>query len=520
MSVLRYDNLAPRIDAVDPETGILRGRAVLAKEGVYRYSDQSGAVWHEYVPRSTLSDPAWIDSLKLAPVTLNHPTEMVTSDNARYLAVGAIGDGVVMLGDRLASPIAVYARDAVEAAQTTHKEISLGYYADVEMRKGQFDGQAYDRVQVNRRANHVALVEHGRHGPDVRLVHDTADTDTFTPPADVAAAARRGLELRAEQPPSNRGGTAVGIARAKQLANRDPVSLDTIKRMVSFFARHEVDKKGEGWGKDSKGYQAWLLWGGDPGRRWAESIVRRAEKKGDSLETAWQVARLDSDDDYMDEDDMTLKAKLEAALIEAAAEKARADKAEAERDELRATIDAKMTDEPAAAAEESEDEDEDEDKPAEDENGGDDEDKKDKKAKKDGYDACDMCGAPVNAAGKYNGADKAKKDALDWARGRVELETRVRSVTGAHYDCTGKDDRALRLDALTALGVKGVEDRSDDYIAARLDAALELRAESNTPAAVIAAGLNVRPVSIKVETVDANHLARKAWHYAGRPRGR
>jgi len=516
MSVLRYDNLAPRIDAVDPETGILRGRAVLAKEGVYRYSDQTGAVWWEYVPRSTLSDPAWIDSLKLAPVTLNHPTEMVTSDNARYLAVGAIGDGVVMLGDRLASPIAVYARDAVEAAQTTHKEISLGYYADVEMRKGQFDGQAYDRVQVNRRANHVALVEHGRHGPDVRLVQDAAATDTFTPPADVAAAAKRGLELRAEQTPSNRGGTAVGIARAKQLANRDPVSLDTIKRMVSFFARHEVDKKGEGWGKDSKGYQAWLLWGGDPGRRWAESIVRRTEKKGDAQDTAWQVARLDCDDDYMDEDDMTLKAKLEAALIEAAAEKARADKAEAERDELRATIDAKGKDEDKAKPDdedEDDDDDEDEDMKSKDEDGGD-EDKKAGKAKKDKKDddMCDMCGAPVGAGGKYSGADKAKRDALDWARARIELESRVRSVAGPHYDCTSKDDRTMRLDALTVLGVKGIESRSDDYVAARLDAALELRAESNTPAAIIAAGLNARPASIPVETLDANHLARKAWH--------
>jgi hypothetical protein len=501
MSVLRYDNLAPKIDAVDPETGILRGRAVLAKEGVYRYSDQSGAVWFEYVPRSTLSDPAWIDSLKLAPVTLNHPTEMVTSDNARYLAVGAIGDGVVMLGDRLASPIAVYARDAVEAAQTTHKEISLGYYADVEMRKGEFDGQAYDRVQVNRRANHVALVEHGRHGHDVRLVNDATDTDTFTPPADVAAAAKRGLELRAEQPPSNRGGTAVGIARAKQLANRDPVSLSVVKRMVSFFARHEVDKKGEGWGKDSKGYQAWLLWGGDPGRRWAESIARRAEKKGDSLDAAWQVARLDSDDDYLDEDDMTLKSKLDAAIAEVAAEKARADKLEAERDELLAKLDA---DKPEAEAEaEAEGE-------AEAEAEAEGEDKQDKMA--DGYDACDMCGAPTKG-GKYaSSGDKAKKDALDWARARVELESRVRGVAGPHYDCTGKDERTLRIDALTILGVKGIDDRSDDYVAARLDAALEHRAETNTAAATFAAGMNARTSSAPVETLDANHLARKAWH--------
>jgi hypothetical protein len=94
--------------------------------------------------------------------------------------------------------------------------------------------------------------------------------DSYTPPASVAAAARRGLALREAQPPSNRAGTPVGIARARDLANRRPVSVSTLKRMVSYFARHEVDKQGEGWGTKSKGYQAWLLWGGDPGRAWAK----------------------------------------------------------------------------------------------------------------------------------------------------------------------------------------------------------------------------------------------------------
>ena len=108
-----------------------------------------------------------------------------------------------------------------------------------------------------------------------------AEDDTFIPPESVASAARRGLELRDKQPDSNKGGTAVGIARAKQLANRQPVSYSTIKRMSSFFARHEVDKQGEGWGKDSKGFQAWLLWGGDPGRAFADSVIRRMERKMD-----------------------------------------------------------------------------------------------------------------------------------------------------------------------------------------------------------------------------------------------
>jgi hypothetical protein len=100
--------------------------------------------------------------------------------------------------------------------------------------------------------------------------------ESFIPPSTVARAAQRGLDLRAEQPPSNRAGTPVGIARAVQLANRRPVSLSTIRRMVSYFARHEVDKQGEGWGVDSKGYQAWLMWGGDPGRAWAKRVLRAA----------------------------------------------------------------------------------------------------------------------------------------------------------------------------------------------------------------------------------------------------
>jgi hypothetical protein len=47
--------------------------------------------------------------------------------------------------------------------------------------------------------------------------------------------------------------------------------------MVSYFARHEVDKQGEGWGEDSKGYQAWLMWGGDAGAAWARRQVRVLE---------------------------------------------------------------------------------------------------------------------------------------------------------------------------------------------------------------------------------------------------
>lgn len=96
----------------------------------------------------------------------------------------------------------------------------------------------------------------------------------WTPPEEVQRAAARGLEIRAEQPQSNRAGTAVGLARARDLANGRPVSADVIRRMVSFFARHAVNADTRRTDPTSKAMQAWLLWGGTPGREWAERIAR------------------------------------------------------------------------------------------------------------------------------------------------------------------------------------------------------------------------------------------------------
>lgn len=103
---------------------------------------------------------------------------------------------------------------------------------------------------------------------------------SLVPPSNVAKEAEKALELRKE---FGRGGTLVGVARARDLANRKELSPDTIKRMVSFFARHEVDKKGKGFYSGDEGYPsagkiAWGLWGGDPGRAWAEKMLRQIER--------------------------------------------------------------------------------------------------------------------------------------------------------------------------------------------------------------------------------------------------
>lgn len=100
---------------------------------------------------------------------------------------------------------------------------------------------------------------------------------TFKPTLRMASAARRGLRLRQK---FDRGGTQVGVDRAHQLAERRDVSEAEVKAMHSFFARHEVDKKtkSHSWNSDvdpSAGFIAWLLWGGDAGKSWAESKAKK-----------------------------------------------------------------------------------------------------------------------------------------------------------------------------------------------------------------------------------------------------
>jgi hypothetical protein len=105
-------------------------------------------------------------------------------------------------------------------------------------------------------------------------------TINLKPPVEVAKAAEKGLKLHQQ---FKRGGTAVGWARARELKNRQTVSPETIYRMVSYFARHAVDKKGKNFfnkEKPSNGYIAWLLWGGDAGKTWAEKLKKQLKTIG------------------------------------------------------------------------------------------------------------------------------------------------------------------------------------------------------------------------------------------------
>lgn len=106
-----------------------------------------------------------------------------------------------------------------------------------------------------------------------------AKADGHKPTAEMADTARRALEWRKEY---GRGGTDIGVARARNIANRDSLSMETVNRMVSFFARHGVNRSEHYSAKDPDGGPtawrvAWDLWGGDAGRAWANRIADQAD---------------------------------------------------------------------------------------------------------------------------------------------------------------------------------------------------------------------------------------------------
>jgi hypothetical protein len=98
---------------------------------------------------------------------------------------------------------------------------------------------------------------------------------TYEPTEGMKIAARRALKWK-EEGKANGAGTAVGWGRATDIVSGNAMSLSVVKRMYSFFSRHEVDKKGEDFNNTSNpsnGRIMWDAWGGDAGFTWSRKIV-------------------------------------------------------------------------------------------------------------------------------------------------------------------------------------------------------------------------------------------------------
>jgi hypothetical protein len=119
--------------------------------------------------------------------------------------------------------------------------------------------------------------------------------DTFVPPKAVQEEAKRALAWIKEGH-AGANFTSVGRTRASQLANGEGVSRDTLARMKSFLARHEVDREGQGYkvgqtGYPSPGRVAYAAWGGDAAKTWVDKLFRQYDlaKSYGEIETVFKA---------------------------------------------------------------------------------------------------------------------------------------------------------------------------------------------------------------------------------------
>lgn len=165
-----------RITSKIDDNGYLRIDGVVAHVGILEYMDDDGTVIREFVPEETLFDEASLQSLAGAPVTLQHPPEMVTPSNYKQYSQGSVNGMPRRDGDNLVASMLVIGNEALHAVEYDGvSELSPGYSVDLDETPGEWQGQKYDRVQRNRRYNHQAIVDAARGGSVCSLRFDGAN---------------------------------------------------------------------------------------------------------------------------------------------------------------------------------------------------------------------------------------------------------------------------------------------------------------------------------------------------------
>jgi hypothetical protein len=163
--------------------GFLRGRAIVTSIGVFTYKRADGTVQRELRLPEEVFSLKTLSSMKLKPVTLNHPTELVTSDNADKLQVGSLGDNPSSTtqwdnpyetktdGINCAIDMIITRKDAIDAILNGKQALSMGYTCDLEIAEpgATWCGIEYDFIQRNIRYNHCAIVDSARAGDNAKI---------------------------------------------------------------------------------------------------------------------------------------------------------------------------------------------------------------------------------------------------------------------------------------------------------------------------------------------------------------
>ena len=164
----------------------------LTKIGVFPYLGRQispelepDTIYQVLRPEEELTKPETLKSLELIPLVDEHT---MLGDKAGHQPAeekgihGVTGTNVTINKTLICNDLKIYSETLKDEVESGKKELSLGYYCKYDLTPGEYEGQHYDAVQRDIIANHIALVDEGRMGSDVRVMDNkiTFDTAFFT----------------------------------------------------------------------------------------------------------------------------------------------------------------------------------------------------------------------------------------------------------------------------------------------------------------------------------------------------
>lgn len=195
---LRFDSgkiITPRKDYKWTDEGFLQITAIVTRTGVFNYRNNDGSLRRELRHPDDVFLSNSLETLKLIPVTNNHPTEMVNIDNVKKYQVGNTGENVIVDGKYIRLPLTIQDKSGIDAIMDGKNELSLGYMVVAVDEAGEYDGISYDVRQTEIKYNHLAIVDSARAGSMAKIILDSADAFIIDENSEPIKTKKKGLAM-------------------------------------------------------------------------------------------------------------------------------------------------------------------------------------------------------------------------------------------------------------------------------------------------------------------------------------
>ena len=255
---------------VDSEKRILMGAALVPNKQIYRRNDKTDEEYYIYFSEDTVrkASELFFKKSNHQNATLEHSENVEgTTIVESWIVENSKQDKSAIYG--MDMPVGTWMVSMKIDNDEIYEKAKKG-----EVKGFSIEGYFADKYDLNTET--LEDLEERFTVEELKELLSKEELESYSDyPESVSNNAKRGIDLN--KAVGNKCATQVGKVRAQQLANGEPVSEKTVKRMFSYLSRAEVYyDQGD---KESCGYISYLLWGGKSAKTWAESKLKQIERE-------------------------------------------------------------------------------------------------------------------------------------------------------------------------------------------------------------------------------------------------